>query len=257
MIQAINNKVQQSFSASAARYDIYASLHREIADKLLDEVAGPTAPSAILDVGCGTGYLTIKAKERFLQSKVIGLDFAQGMLDVASTKHKDIKWVLADSNNLPFASGCFDLVISNLSYQWSENLSRAFAEAKRVLVPKGVLACTIFGYNTCHELFQSLDEASGRALGFVRLPDQVKIREALILSGFKDLDVDHTQITIEFKDMFELINWFKFIGAPHLPREGHLGAKAISKAALIYKKKFSYQKGIGASFEVIKVYAKK
>ena len=51
--------------------------------------------------------------------------------------------------------------------------------------------------------------------------------------------------------------WFKFIGAPHLPREGYLGPELLSRAALIYQDKFSYQKGVGASFEVIGVYAKK
>jgi 16S rRNA G1207 methylase RsmC len=42
---------------------------REIADKLFAQaIKGPT-PSAFLDVGCGTGYLTVKLKGHFPQSK--------------------------------------------------------------------------------------------------------------------------------------------------------------------------------------------
>ena len=159
MLQTINNKIQRGFSESARQYDLYSGLHREIADKLLAQVIKEPKPSALLDVGCGTGYLTVKLKDHFPQSKIIGLDFAQGMLEVARSKHEDIAWVLADGNDLPFSDGSFDILISNLAYQWAGDLSRAFTEARRVLSPDGVLACTLFGYNTCQELFQSLDEA--------------------------------------------------------------------------------------------------
>ena len=257
MLQTINNKIQRGFSESAKTYDLFSSLHKGIADKLFARVAKERAPSALLDVGCGTGYLTARLKDHFSQSKIIGLDFAQGMLEVARSKKEDIVWVLADGHNLPFSDGCFDIVISNLVYQWAEDLSRAFSEGRRVLVPRGTLACTIFGYNTGQELFQCLDEASGRALQFVRLPDQLKIREALIVSGFRNPIVDREQIKIEFKDMYELMAWFKVIGAPHLPHEGFLGPEAVSRAASIYREKFLYLQGIVATFEVIRVYAKR
>ena len=256
MPQTINNKIQRGFSESAKTYDLFSSLHKGIADKLFARVAKERAPSALLDVGCGTGYLTVRFKDHFPQSKIIGLDFAQGMLEVARSKQEDIIWILADGNHLPFSNGCFDIVISNLAYQWAEDLSCAFSQVKRVLSPDGVLVCTLFGYNTCQELFQCLDEASGRALQFVRLPDQPKIREALIVSGFRNSIVDCEQIKMEFKDMYELITWFKSIGAPHLPREGYLGPETLSRAASIYRKKFSYLQGVGATFEVIQVYAK-
>jgi malonyl-CoA O-methyltransferase len=258
MLQTINNKIQRGFSESAKTYDLFSSLHRGIADKLFAQVAREHAPSVLLDVGCGTGYLTGRLKNHFPQSKIIGLDFAQGMLEVARSKQEDIIWVLADGNHLPFSDGCFDIVISNLAYQWAEDLSRAFSEGRRVLVPSGTLACTLFGYNTCQELFQCLDEASGRALQFVRLPDQLKIREALIASGFRNPIVECEQIKIEFKDMYELMAWFRVIGAPHLPREGYLGPEAVSRAASIYRGKFAYLQGsVWATFEVIRVYAKR
>lgn len=251
------NKIRRGFSESAKSYDLFSSLHREIADKLLAQVIKEPAPSALLDVGCGTGYLTVRLKEHFAQSKIIGLDFSPGMLEAATRKHDGIAWVLADGNNLPFSDGCFDILISNLAYQWAGDLSRAFSEARRVLAPNGVLACTLFGYNTCQELFQSLDEAKTKALQFIRLPDRSQVRQALAASGFKNPKVDSERIKIEFNGMHELIAWLKSIGANNLSREGFLGPEAISRAASIYRKKFSYLQGIGATFEVIRVYAKR
>lgn len=249
-------KIQRGFSASAGSYDLFCGLHRGIADKLFAQVIREPAPSALLDVGCGTGYLTVRLKERFPQSKIVGLDFSPGMLEVARPKHAGIAWVLADGRHLPFSDGSFDILISNLAYQWAGDLSRVFSEARRVLAADGVLACTIFGYNTCRELFQSLDEAKIKALQFTRLPDAPQVREALDASGFRDPEVNSECIKIEFDDMHELVVWLKCIGANHLLREGYLGPEALSRAASVYHKKFSYLRGVGATFEVIRVYVK-
>jgi len=257
MLQTMNNKIRQGFSESAKRYDLFSSLHREIADKLFVQVTREPVPSALLDVGCGTGYLTVRLKDHFSQSKIIGLDFSPGMLEVAARKHDGIAWVLADGNNLPFSDGRFDILVSNLAYQWAGDLSRAFSQARRVLAPNGVLACTLFGYNTCQELFQSLDEAKAQALQFTRLPDGSQVREALAASGFKNPKIDEERIKIEFNGMHELIAWLKSIGANHLLREGYLGPETVSRAASIYRKKFSYFKGVGATFEVMRVYVKR
>jgi malonyl-CoA O-methyltransferase len=257
MLQTNDHKIQRGFSTSAKSYDRFSGLHRKIADQLLAQVLKEPEPSALLDVGCGTGYLTVKIKEHFPQSKVIGLDFAQGMLEVARSKNDRIAWVLADGNSLPFSDGSFDILISNLAYQWAGDLTKAFVEARRVLASHGVLACTLFGYKTCQELFQSLDEAKTGVLQFSRLPDESQVREALAVSGFKDFKIDVEPIKIEFKDMHALIAWLRSIGANNLSREGYLGPEAMSRAAAIYRTKFPYLHGIGTTFEVIRVYGKK
>jgi len=252
------NKIQRGFSQSAHRYDRFSSMHRGIADQLLVCILKEQVPSSLLDVGCGTGYLTVKLKERYPQSKIIGLDLAQGMLDVARSKDDKIVWVLGDGNSLPFADGSFDVLVSNLAYQWVGDLSRTFSEARRVLAHGGILACTLFGYNTCRELFQSLDEAKNSRLPFKRLPDLAQVREALAVGGFKNSEVVGEQIKTEFKDMRELIVWLKMIGANNLSRGGvYLGPETITKAAAIYQEKFSCRQGIRATFEVIRVYVKK
>ena len=257
MLQTINNKIRQGFSASAEQYDLFSSLHREIADKLLAQVIKEPKPSALLDVGCGTGCLTAKLKNHFSQSQIIGLDFSQGMLKMACRKHEDIAWVLADGNNLPFCDGSFDILISNLVYQWAGGLTKAFTEARRVLSPHGVLACALFGYNTCQELFQSLDESKTGAVQFTRLPDKAEVCEALVISGFNNPLVDCEQIKIQFKDMRDLIAWLKSIGANNLPREGYVGKEAMARAGAIYRERFAYHNGVQATFEVIRVYARK
>jgi malonyl-CoA O-methyltransferase len=253
MLQTI--KIRRGFNRSARQYDLHSSLHRQIAEELFIQVTKEPRPRALLDVGCGTGYLTSRLKDRFPQSKIIGLDFAEDMLKVAGSKRGDITWVLADSHNLPFGDDCFDILTSNLAYQWPDDLCRVFSEARRVLTPGGLLACTLFGYHTCQELFRSLDEAKV-ALRFTRLPGISQVRHALTASGFQNLQIDSELIEVEFNGMQALIAWLKSIGANNLG-QGFLGPEVLSHAASIYRKRFSYLQGVAATFEVIRVYAKR
>ena len=257
MPQLNNFKIQNNFNKSAQHYDLYTQLHRDIADKVCSRLMREEMPTAILDVGCGTGYLTRKLKDLMPQVEIVGLDFAQGMLEVARLKREDIFWVLGDCKKIGLTDQSFDWVVSNLAYQWSDDLTEAFSEARRVLNSKGIFACTLFGYKTCQELFQSLNEAKGHDLNFSRLPQESSVRELLAKCDFKNVDI-HTQVMkMEFKDIYALLNWLKSIGANNISRIGFIGTDLLRKADLIFQDKFSYLQGVGVSFEVIYVYAKK
>lgn len=248
-------KIQRSFSKSSQKYDEHSQLHRSIADELVSNFSLETLPRTILDVGCGTGYVTARLKEQWPQAKVIGVDFAQGMLEKAQATHPDIDWILADSASLPFADNHADLLVSNLSYQWAEDLAKVLAEARRVMVPGGVLAATLFGYHTCNELLDLLQETAG--VKTKRLPSQVNIEEALAHNSFKSVEVRTVPNKIEFDDVYALMAWLKSIGANALAYEGFLGKGALAQAAMKYQERFPYGKGIAATFEVISIYAKK
>lgn len=257
MFEMLNNKIRKSFSETADQYDILASLHREIGRELILKLTKIPKVDAVLDVGCGTGYLTGKARYFFPDARVVGLDFAEGMLKVAQEKHENIEWVLADAQELSFADASFDIVISNLAYQWVADLPKAFGHVHRVLAPEGTFACTLFGFHTCDELFQSFDLASEGKLKFTRLPQLPEVEEALKQAGFVEPKVDYERIKVQFNDMKDLTNWLKSIGANNLPREGYAGKEVMARAAAIYQEKFPYHHGVCATFEVIWVHAQK
>lgn len=253
MWTTFTNKVRQAFSDAADQYDILTSLHKEIGRELVKKNMRLDA-SRILDVGCGTGYVANKAKFFFPESVIIGLDLAEGMLVKAAQAHEGIAidWIQCDAQVLPFKTASFDLILSNLAYQWVTDLPQAFQDAHRVLSVPGTLAITLFGFHTCEELFASLIQcAPAQSEVFRRLPTVEEVQKALMDAGFKDVQVDYELIKVQFKDVMELLGWLKNIGANVLSGDVFLGKQMLGKINDHYRQNFPYGTGIGASFEVI------
>ncbi len=91
----------------------------------------------VLDLGCGTGYGTAELSETGLRA--VGLD---RVVPSASARRSSARFVRADLNRIPFASGTFDLVVS---FQVIEHLEdpRLYLDAiADLLRPGGVALLT-------------------------------------------------------------------------------------------------------------------
>lgn len=89
----------------------------------------------VLDLGCGSGLFTSKLKK--WGADVAGVDFSQGMLEIARTQQPDIKFFKANLTRLPFPSGSFDIVASSLVLHYLKNPKTVCKEVWRVLKPCG------------------------------------------------------------------------------------------------------------------------
>jgi ubiquinone/menaquinone biosynthesis C-methylase UbiE len=100
---------------------------------------------SLLDVGCGTGTLLAVLSHDPYARRLVGLDYAQGMVDRADEKLKqldtriDHQVVQGDAEHLPFEDASFDvLACCNSFHHYPDQLAavRGFA---RVLKPGGLL----------------------------------------------------------------------------------------------------------------------
>ena len=104
----------------------------------------------VLDVGCGTGEVTLLAKQRAKQGKVYGIDPAPEMIGVArkkaARKQLDIDFRMGVLESLPFPDASMDVVTSSLMMHHLPGALqvRGLAEIYRVLKPGGRLLIADF-----------------------------------------------------------------------------------------------------------------
>ena len=119
------------YARRAAEYDATSWEALDEAERATVERFVASLPSGrILDIGCGTGYLT-----RFLRGRVVGVDQSAEVLELARARLPATELVCADVPPLPFADGAFDLVFSSNVYSHIDTIAaRAefVAEALRV-----------------------------------------------------------------------------------------------------------------------------
>ena len=100
------------------------------------------AAGAVLDIGCGTGALLHWARESGHTGRLVGLDPACGMLQVAR-KRSDIQWILGDLATVPWHAE-FDLaVMTGHAFQvlvTDDEVRAALAAIRTALTPGGVFA---------------------------------------------------------------------------------------------------------------------
>jgi ubiquinone/menaquinone biosynthesis C-methylase UbiE len=97
-------------------------------------------PTAILDVGCGTGRLLRSAEQLYPNVALEGVDAALEMVKQAQAKNparSRIRFQQATAEKLPFAASQFDLVFSTMTFHHWDDQRRGIAEVARVLKPDG------------------------------------------------------------------------------------------------------------------------
>ncbi len=153
------------------------------------------AGEAVLDVGCGTGDLTLRAARRVgAEGRATGIDASPDMIEIAARKAvkkgRDVDFRVAPVEALPFADSEFDAALSSfMIHHLPDDLKqRGLAEVRRVLKPGGRLVV--------------VDLKPGKGfVGFVahlighRLPEDYgeQLRRMVSETGFQDVEILDTK----------------------------------------------------------------
>jgi SAM-dependent methyltransferase len=120
------------------------------------------APTRVLETAAGTGVLT-RAMARTLapQVELIATDLNQPMLDHAARvgTQRPVQWQQADAARLPFGDASFDLLVCQFGVMFFPDKAQAFAEARRVLRPGGVLLFNVWDAIEHNELADTVTQA--------------------------------------------------------------------------------------------------
>jgi len=249
-------KIRQSFAAASVTYDGVAALQRTVGKALLDTINTGSLTGTLLDLGCGTGFLTsgLLAHAR----PIIALDIALPMLQLTQTKldTPNVSYVCADAEQLPLAGQIADGVFSNLALQWCVNLERVFTDIKRVMKPGGRLVFSTFGPQT----LQELKEAWGEVDDFNHVNEfynEQQLTGFLQLAGYTEITVETNAYLSSYDSVLALMKELKHIGAHNViaGRNKSITTKTQMRRMIAAYERHRAGALIPATFEVMMVTA--
>jgi malonyl-CoA O-methyltransferase len=247
---------RRSFEQAADGYDKAAVLQREIADRMLERlVYVRLEPRLVLDLGAGTGYAIDGLQRRFRKARVLALDFALGMLRQAQARgswlHRP-RCVCADAEALPLADASVDVVFSNATLQWCNDIDGAFAECLRVLRPGGLLTFSTFGPDTLRELREAWSAVDGfsHVSPFLDMHD---VGDALMRVRFAEPVIDAERLTVTYGRVRDLMRDLKGIGANNATNDRPRGLTGRQRLAAVEQAYETHRRDgrLPASYEVV------
>jgi len=158
-----------NFNLKASKYDLVSEPQAELANELFDLSLDylPDTPPALLELGCGTGHLSLSLAGCF--PKMLDcLDISKEMLQICREKLQDfpsVKWRLFENDAEDFEPDTeYDIIYCSATIQWLKDLPAFLSNAKKWLKPGGLFALGAFGEKTLQEMRAAYKEASGRQL---------------------------------------------------------------------------------------------
>jgi malonyl-CoA O-methyltransferase len=251
-------RARRTFSQAAVHYDDVAVLQRDIGQRLLARLDYvKLKPACVLDLGCGTGEHTAALLQRYPRAHVIGLDFAQPM--VQQTCRQRVRWrrqvrgICADFEQLPLAAHSVDLIFSNAALQWCCDLRAVCAEMQRVLRPGGLVLFTSFGPDTLLELRQAWlkNDTQPHVHAFLDMHDY---GDQLLQARLLDPVMDCERITMTYPQVTDILRELKLLGATNAAPERRRGLTGRTQLQGLIAAYESYRRADGqlpVTYEVI------
>ncbi|MBE7729139.1 dethiobiotin synthase [Komagataeibacter sp. FXV3] len=148
---------------------------RELAHRIAAHHAPGGTPARILEIGCGTGFLTRELRRLFPAAHITATDIAPTMLDRTGRQ-------MADDDRLslhrmdaeaPDVEGPFDLICSSMAMQWFPHRPRTLRMLGNLLAPGGQMALSTL----CVGSFRQWRDAYAQAGVVCPVPDYPAIEQ--------------------------------------------------------------------------------
>ena len=237
------------FNRATEGYDQATPLQASMGQSLLNlsvSMLQENTIHSILELGCGTGRLTLDLLARFPGAQIVAVDLASEMISQAKKrmpKNVPVTFELTDAEGHSEAIKAkrpYDLIIANAAVQWFAEPIRTIRRYTSLLSENGLLSFSSFGPQTFHELVSAFQQAEknlvlrpqSHTLSFLSKEQwKAALGSALVI---------HEALRIEsFDSVHQFLNTLAKMGAA-MPRKRSLSKRLIQSMFAIYEEQFRH-----------------
>ncbi|MBK5265048.1 MAG: methyltransferase domain-containing protein [Alphaproteobacteria bacterium] len=222
------DRIRRAFGAAAEGYEDSAAVQRIVAETVAKLAAQRRLPDRLrlLEIGCGTGFLTRHIRAQWPQADLAVTDLAPEMVERASRDPRLSGTFFTMDGQWPcFEGQWFDLIVSSMAFQWFDDLAGALERLFALLRPGGSLIFSTMAERSFGE-WRVAHAACGLFAGTPDYPSLETLRE--MVGAYPDGAAFDEDYAVDFGSGRAFLTHLKAIGAT-VPAEGRT---PLSAAAL-------------------------
>jgi malonyl-CoA O-methyltransferase len=261
-------RVARQFNRHVSTYDEYAVVQKRMAQRMMKTLSKRSVKAErILEIGCGTGYLTQLLAERYPSARITAVDLAENMVQAARERlgHlATIRFLIGDAETMEWDE-TFDLIVSNATVQWFGAPEHSFRTLSDHLQPGGWIVFSTFGPDTFQELHQQFREVEHAlrlpsGMHGLRLRSPAEWEIILRDAGLADVESIVCSHRMEYPDCYAFLQSIKQTGASYsvssavsLSAQHRLLREVVRRYNQVYRSK----DGVYATYQLVQVWGRK
>lgn len=252
-------EVAKEFGKSVSKYHKEAIIQKKVAEGLIASVRPwkeiiPTGP--ILEVGCGTGFLSEHIVNEFPDRLIEITDASQDMVDFTRSRldgNETVFFSTLNVDEIMKPKEQYALIVCNFAPQWFNDTAVGLETLTEMLVPGGLLLTAFPGNHSFTEWYECCLEL-GIPFTANTLPD---VEEIVVKLSLGPLQIDYYENNLfqDFEHSIEFLKHLKQIGAGKSISGKSLSLKQLKLLTSFWDEKV--QNKIKAKWHVVYLAAKK
>lgn len=256
--------IPTKFGEAASTYHTEAEIQRKVAEGLISSLLPwkeilPKGP--ILEVGCGTGFLTKKLLEHFPEKEFLITDASSKMLqfceetlaDEGVLEGKNVRFEVLDAEEFDVEKETYSMVISNFTPHWFNDTALVLERLSESLLPGGLLLTSFPGNQSFEQWYEACLE-----LGLPHTANPLpNVEEVVVKLSMGPMQIDYYENDLyqEFDRSLDFLRYLKRIGASHSVKKNSLSYKQLKLLTRHWDKKV--EQALKIKWHIVYLAAKK
>ena len=250
--------VGATFSAAADEYDLWAAPQKFIARRLVDFLTEGARVEDVLELGCGTGMLTVLLRERYRDARIRAIDLSDGMIALYRRRWPDgavADFEVADAEEFT-SDRPFDVVAASSTFQWLRDRRAVMRNVRGLLTDGGHLVLAVPVSGTLEELAQAHLAVTGCEMPQLDLWDDGRYVSALQERRFAVRGARVETFQARYAGALDVLRSLRGIGAAFKRYEDYraMTVAQVRQLVHVYESRYAGEDGrVVATYRVLYV----